>query len=236
MLDINFNTIVDMIEKRKNNAVRKVNEKLILLYLDIGKYLYSLIEKSAYGDKITTKVEEFMKNNYPQFKGFNKRNIERIIQFYKIYKEDEIATPLVTQLSWTNNLFILNGAHTKEARYFYLQLCIKENYSKRELERQIKSSYYERTLLSHNYISLENAQKNSKMKMLDLYSLEFLNLPSKYSEYDFKKAILNHMKDFILEIGKDYTFIKEEYKVHIGNKNFYIDLFLQSSFILLSCL
>lgn len=234
MLDINFNTIVDMIEKRKNNAVRKVNEELILLYLDIGKYLYSLIEKSAYGDNIIIKVEEFMKNNYPNLKGFTRRNLYRMLEFYKTYKDDEKVSPLVTQLSWTNNLLILNGAHTKEARYFYLHLCIKENYSKRELERQIKSSYYERTMLSNNYVSLENKQKNSKMKMLDLYSLEFLNLPSKYTEYDFKKAILNHMKDFILEIGKDYTFIEEEYKVHIGNKNFYIDLLFYNR--ALSCL
>lgn len=217
MLDINFNTIVDMIEKRKNNAVRKVNKKLILLYLDIGKYLYSLIEKSAYGDKITTKVAEFMKNNYLNLKGFTRRNLYRMLEFYKTYKDDEKVPSLVTQLSWTNNLLILNGTHTKEARHFYLHLCIKENYSKRELERQLKSSYYERTMLSNNYVSLENEQKNSKMKML--YSLEFLNLPNKYTEYDFKKAILNHMKDFILEIGKDYTFI-EEYKVHIGNKIF----------------
>lgn len=217
MLDIHFNTIVDMIEKRKNNAVRKVNEELILLYFDIGKYLYSLIEKSAYGDNIITKVAEFMKNNYPNLKEFTRRNLYRMLEFYKTYKDDEKVPSLVTQLSWTNNLLILNGTHTKEARHFYLHLCIKENYSKRELERQLKSSYYERTMLSNNYVSLENEQKNSKMKML--YSLEFLNLPNKYTEYDFKKAILNHMKDFILEIGKDYTFI-EEYKVHIGNKIF----------------
>lgn len=99
MLDIDFNQIIDMIEKRKNNAYRKVNEEMILLYLEIGKFLFELKETSNYGDKITTKASDFMKNNYPQIKGFTKRNIERMIQFYSIYKDDEIATPLVTQLS-----------------------------------------------------------------------------------------------------------------------------------------
>ena len=78
-----------------------------------------------------------MKNNYPNIKGFTKKNIERMIQFYKIYKDDEIVTPLVTQLSWTNNLLILSGTKTQEERRFYLKLSIKNKYSKRELDRQI---------------------------------------------------------------------------------------------------
>ena len=71
-----------------------------------------------------------------------------MIQFYSTYKDDEIATPLVTQLSWTNNLLILSGAKSKEERHFYLKLFIKNNYSKRELDRQISSAYYERYMLS----------------------------------------------------------------------------------------
>ena len=136
MLDINFNQIIEMIEKRKNNAYRKVNEEMILLYLEVGKFLYELKENSNYGDKITTKASDFMKNNYPNIKGFTKRNIERMIQFYSTYKDDEIATPLVTQLSWTNNLLILSGAKNKEERHFYLKLSIKNNYSKREFKAE----------------------------------------------------------------------------------------------------
>ena len=91
----------------KNNAYRKVNEKMILLYLDVGKYLYDLQQVSDYGDKITTKAANYMKNNYPTIKGFTKGNIERMIQLYKTYKDDEIASPLVAQLSWINNLLII---------------------------------------------------------------------------------------------------------------------------------
>lgn len=129
MLDINFNQIIEIIKRRKNNAYRKVNEELILLYLDVGKFLYELIENSSYGDKITTKAANFMKTNYPEVKRFTKRNIERMVQFYKTYKDDEIATPMVTQLSWTNNLLILSGSKSIQERHFYLQLSIKENYS-----------------------------------------------------------------------------------------------------------
>ncbi len=100
----------------------------ILLYLEVGKFLYDVIESSNYGDKITTKAANFMRTNYPSIKGFTKRNIERMVQFYKTYKDDEIATPLVTQVSWTNNLLILSRTKSIEERHFYLKLSIKENY------------------------------------------------------------------------------------------------------------
>lgn len=135
MFDEKFNKIIELIEQRKNNAYIKINEELILMYLDVGNFLYNLKQESNYGDKVTTKAAAFMKNNYPNIKGFTKRNIERMIEFYKTYKDDEIATPLVTELSWTNNLLILSGSKSKEERHFYLQLAIKNRYSKRELDR-----------------------------------------------------------------------------------------------------
>lgn len=229
MLDVNFNQIIDMIEKRKNNAYRKVNQEMILLYLDVGKFLYELIENSSYGDKTTTKAANFMKTNYPEVKGFTKRNIERMVQFYRTYKDDEIATPLVTQLSWTNNLLILSGSKSTEERHFYLQLSIKENYSKRELDRQITSAYYERYLLSEGN-ALPTTTKTideddyPNTKILDLYSLEFLDLPNEYSEKDLKNAIVKNLKDFILEVGRDFTFIGDEYRVQVGNHDLFIDL------------
>lgn len=229
MLDIDFNQIVNMIENRRSKAYKKVNEEMVLLYLDIGKFLYDLKSNSGYGDKIVAKATEFMKSNYPQLRGFTKRNLERMIQFYSTYKEDEIATPLVTQLSWTNNLLILSGAKTKEERYFYLKLAIKNNYSKRELDRQITSSYYERFILSEGK-QLPTIKKTvdeddyPNTRLLDTYSLEFLDLPNEYNEMDLKKSIIRNLKDFILEIGNDFTYIGDEYKVQIGNHDFFIDL------------
>jgi predicted nuclease of restriction endonuclease-like (RecB) superfamily len=149
--------------------------------------------------------------------------------FYKTYKDDEKASPLVTQLSWTNNLLILSGTKTKEERYFYLKLAIKNNYSKRELDRQISSSYYERYILSNgnqppttNKTIDEDDYPNTRI--LDTYSLEFLDLPKDFTERDFKNAIINNLKDFILEVGKEFTFIGAEYKVQVGNHDYFIDL------------
>lgn len=229
MLDVNFNQIVELINNRKNNAYRKINEEMIQLYFEVGKYVNELKEKSTYGDKISEKVAEFLKNNYPELKGFTKRNIERMVQFYNTYKDDEIAIPLITQLSWTNNLLILSGAKNQEERHFYLKLVIKNNYTKRELDRQISSSYYERYLLSSGN-ALPTTKKTvdeddyPNTRILDTYSLEFLDLPNEFSERDLKNAIIRNLKDFILEIGKDFTFIGDEYRVQVGKHDYFIDL------------
>jgi len=176
LVDNGFHQIIEMIERRKNNAYRKVNEEMIMLYLEVGNFLYDLIENGNYGDKITTKAANFMKINYPEIKEFTKRNIERMVQFYKTYKDDEIATPLVTQLSWTNDLLILSASKLKEERHFYLQLSIKENYSKGELDRQLSSAYYQRYMLSNGRATSSTSEiiderDYPNTKLLDLYSL-----------------------------------------------------------------
>lgn len=152
-----------------------------------------------------------------------------MLQFYKTYKDNEKVTPLVTQLSWTNNLLILSNCKTEEEREFYLNLSIKENYSKRELDRQLQSSYYQRYMLSEGK-QLPSMTKTideddyPNTRILDTYTLEFLDMPNNFSEKELKNGIIKNMKDFILEIGKDFTFISEEYKVQVGNHDFFIDL------------
>lgn len=145
-------------------------------------------------------------------------------RFYETYKDNEIVTPLVTQISWTNHLLIMSGCKTDEEREFYICLCIKENYSKRQLERQLDSGYYERYMLSKDVLLPESVKKLGENPFLDSYVMEFLDLPNEYHENDLRKALIRNMKDFILELGKDFTFIDEEYKVQVGGDDFRIDL------------
>lgn len=238
MMDPNFNQIIEMIEKRKRSAYRKVNEEMILLYFEVGKFLYDAIESSNYGDNVVYKAAEFMKHHYPTIRGFNKRNLHRMVQFYKMYKDNQKVSTLLTQLSWSNHMLILSNTESDEEREFYLNLAIKENYSVRELNRQLQSSYYQRYLLSSQHVlptDEEIDEVNSlNTRILDLYSLEFLDLPTKYSAKDLKTLIIKNMKDFILEIGKDFTFIGDEYRVQVGNHDYYIDLLFYNR--ALSCL
>ena len=226
---LNFNEIAKMIETRRNNAYRKVNEELIALYWDFGQYISEKVQDSNWGDKIIDKLVEFMKREYPTMKGFTKRGIYRMKQFYETYKDYEFVSPLVTQISWTNNITILSSTKSMEEKEFYIMMCIKNNYSKRELERQISSGYFYRYMLSNGKAneSIEKVvgeEDYPNTKLLDTYSLEFLDLPNNYSEKDLKKSIISNMKDFILEIGKDFTYVGEEYRIQVGDEDFYIDL------------
>lgn len=133
-------------------------------------------------------------------------------------------TPVVTQISWTNHLLILSGCKTDEEREFYIHLCIKENYSKRQLERQLDSGHYERYMLSAEAVLPEAVKKLGENPFLDSYVMEFLDLPKVYHENDLRKALIENMKDFILELGKDFTFVDEEYRVQVGGDDFRIDL------------
>ena len=238
-LELNFNEIINLIETRRNNAYKKVNEELISLYWDFGKYISEKINDSNWGDKIVDKLVDFMKKEYPTMKGFTRAGIYRMKQFYETYKDNEIVAPLVRQISWTNNVLILGSTNSMEEKEFYIKMCIKNNYSKRELDRQIGSGYYQRYMLSdgktnQSLANVEGDEDYPNTRVLDTYSLEFLDLPNQYSEKDLKKAIISNMKNFILEIGKDFTYVGEEYRVQVGNEDFYIDLLFYNR--ALSCL
>ncbi|MBO7253964.1 MAG: DUF1016 domain-containing protein, partial [Clostridia bacterium] len=143
----NFSDIISIIESAKQRAIKAVNAELINMYWEVGKYLSTLVETSSFGDKIIDEVASYIAENNPTIKGFNRRGLYRMKQFYEIYKDDEFVTPLVTQISWTNHLIIMSGSKSAEERRFYIELCINNNYSKRELERQIDSAYYQRYML-----------------------------------------------------------------------------------------
>lgn len=216
--------LIHIIEESRQNALKKVNEELIKMYWRVGEFLSKETEHASYGDAYIDEISREIQETFPGIKGFNRRGLYRMKKFYETYKDNEIVTPLVTQISWTNHLLIMSGCKTDEEREFYIRLCIKENYSKRQLERQLDSGYYERYMLSKETLLPESVKKLGENPFLDSYVMEFLDLPNEFHENDLRKALIRNMKDFILELGKDFTFIDEEYKVQVGGDDFRIDL------------
>ena len=217
-------TIVAMIEQARQNALKSVNAELIRLYWSVGEYLSKQSGQAAWGESFIESTAEYIKINCPEIKGFNRRGLYRMKQFYETYQGNEFVSPLVTQISWTNHLLILSGTTTMEEKEFYIGLCAKEKYSKRELERQMGSGYYQRYMLSSQSLVPAPLPLDGNNRFLDSYVLEFLDLPEKFSENDLKRAIVQNLKSFVLEIGRDFSFIGEEYRVQVGNSDFYVDL------------
>ena len=229
-----FGAVISIIENAKGRALKAVNTELIHMYWDVGEYLSGLCAESSFGDKVIDEVATYISNVAPTVKGFTRRGLYRMKQFYETYREDEFVSALLTQISWTNHLMIMSKAKSKEERDFYVALAAKEHYSSRELERQLDSAYYERYMLSAGKQPPELVPQSVRSSILDTYVLEFLDLPEQYSERNFRKAIIENLKQFILEFGKDFTFIGEEYRVQVGGQDFFIDLLFYNR--ALSCL
>lgn len=216
--------LIEIIETSRNNALRKVNEELIRMYWLVGEYLSIESMKATFGDKYIDMISKEIQEMFPGIRGFNRRGLYRMKQFYELYRDNAIVSPLLTQLSWSNYLLIMSGCKSDVEREFYMRLCIKENYSKRELERQINSGYYERYMLSKEKLLPEPIKGLKENPFLDSYIIEFLDLPKNFKESDLRKGLIQNMKEFILEVGKDFTFIDEEYRVQVGGEDFRIDL------------
>ena len=222
-LDITFAEITQIIGEARDSAYRKVNEELILMYQRVGRFLSEKAKEANYGDGYIDSLANYIQKQFPGIRGFNRRGLYRMRQFYETYVGNENVSPLVTQLSWTNHLLIMSGSKSNEEREFYMRLAIKERYSKRQLERQMDSGYYERYMLSKNKLLPEPLQSQQN-PFLDQYVVEFLDLPDTFHENDFRKALIKGMRDFILELGKDFTFVGEEYPIQVGGEDYRIDL------------
>lgn len=256
-MDTKFLDILSLIQQSRNNTVRAVNVELINLYWNVGAYIKQKISMSEWGDKTVDELADYIQKNNPELKGFNRRGLYRMIQFYETYAAHSIVSAVRTQLqnsdnqnnkiiassrtqfetqdirktilvqiSWTHHRTIFSRCKTEEEREFYVRMSIKENYSVRELDRQISAGLFERTMLSNEKLSPALKQDRSDITntFKDSYVFEFLNLPEPHSESDLQKGLIKQMKNFILELGRDFLFIGEEYKVQVGNSDFYIDL------------
>jgi predicted nuclease of restriction endonuclease-like (RecB) superfamily len=221
-----FSDIIRLIKQSKWNALQAVNTELINLYWNIGQYISERIEQSNWGQSVVQELAEYLSHTEPDLKGFSDKNLWRMKQFYETYKDFPKLSALLREISWTNNLLIFSRCKTIEEKEFYLRMVQKENYSKRELDRQISASVFERTMLGNTKLSPVVRVFNQDIinTFKDDYVFEFVGLPDSHSESDLQKGLMNNLKKFILEIGRDFLFVGEEYRLQVGNSDFYIDL------------
>jgi predicted nuclease of restriction endonuclease-like (RecB) superfamily len=219
-----FDEVIAIIERAREKAFSAVNHELITMYWDIGEYVSGKVSDGGWGKSVVEEFSRYIKSRYVGIQGFSPQNIWRMKQFFETYRGNGILSPLVREISWSNNLLIMVGAKTDEAREFYLRLSAKNKYSKRELERQIDSLLFERQMLSDERTKLFIGKGDGLVALRDNYTLEFLDVPEHHQEKDLRKSIVRHFKDFILEFGKEFALVGEEYRVQVGNTDFWIDL------------
>ncbi|WP_073075332.1 PDDEXK nuclease domain-containing protein [Phormidesmis priestleyi] len=219
-----FVEVLTLIKVAQQKVIATANQELIRLYWSVGKYISDRLATSEWGQKTIEQLATFIQAQEPGIKGFEKRNLERMRQFYETYPDSQITTALRTQLSWTHHRIIMSRCKTEAERLFYLELAITERYSTRELDRQINSGIFERTRLADAKLPQTSHPKPLSGIFRDSYVLDFLNLPHSHSEKDLKTALVACLRDFILELGRDFTFLGQEYRLQVGSSDFFIDL------------
>ena len=220
-----FNAILTTIMEARNKAYTQIKHIHIELYWNIGKIISQRVQNAGWGKGVIVELARYIATNQPTVKGFSDKNIWRMKQFYETYQSDEKLSTLVRELPWSQNLLIMT-LKTPEEREFYLRFTIKERYSVRELGRQIDSSLFERTLIGNQKLStvLRELHPVIDYTFKDSYSLEFLGLPAEHSEDTLQIALIQNMKKFILELGRDFIFIDDEYRLQVGNSDYFVDL------------
>ena len=219
-----------IIQQSRERAIKLVNYELVKTYWEIGRHIINFEqhgnERAEYGSSILTILSKDLTQKYG--KGFGRRNILDMRRFYLNYQKWQTVS---AKLSWSHYIELLSITNDDE-RKFYEQKAIKENWSTRELERQINSSLYERLLLSKDKKGIlklaEERQSSFDLNEIikDPYMLDFLKIPQnkKLTEKHLEQKIINNLQLFIMELGKGFAFIGRQYRISIGNQHFYVDL------------
>jgi predicted nuclease of restriction endonuclease-like (RecB) superfamily len=198
--DQEFGQVLQLIRQTRQNLFAQANTTLMELYWHIGKIISEKVRSAAWGKGVVTALADYIARTDPDVKGFSDKNLWRMKQFYETYCNDEKLSPLVRELPWTQNTIIFSRCKSPEAREFYLTLAHKDKLNKRELERQIDAGRVATggQKLSAALRELHPAIGNT---FKDSYVLEFLGLPPLHSENRLQKALVQHMKAFILDLG-----------------------------------
>lgn len=221
-----FSRLKNDIITARQNAYKTVNRQLVELYLNIGERIYEKVEVSRWGQGVVETLSQDLRKAFPDMKGFSKENLWRMKKLHESYISYPKLSPLVTELSWSHNLVILFQTQSIKEKEFYLKTCIHERWSRRELERQINSSLFERFMLSRKTDGLvpHSKETDAIIHFKDEYIFDFLGLKDGFAEQDLRRSIVTNLKEFFLEFGAYLTFAGEEYKITVGNEDYKVDL------------
>lgn len=216
-----FDTLLQQIQQARQTVLAQANSALIDLYWQVGKTISHKVQTEAWGKGVVRELAQYIAHHAPDIRGFSDKNLWRMKQFYETYASDGQLAARLRALPWTHNTLIFSRCKSAEERQFYLEQAIQGQYTSRELDRQINAANFERSVLVQPKLSavLRELHPSLSRTFKDSYVLEFLGLPEAHSESDLQKALTHHMKAFILELGGDFIFIGEQYRLQVDRKS-----------------
>lgn len=221
--------IKQRIRSAQYEALKAVNREMINLYWDIGQIIVTQQQGASWGKSVVEQLAKDLQAEFPGISGFSAANLWRMRLFYESYVNNEKLAPMVREIGWSHNLVIVEKCKDDLEREFYIRMTRKFGWTKNVLIHQIENQTYEKTLLNQtNFDKTVPAEIRNQLKLAvkDEYTFDFLELADEHSERQLEQAILARVEPFLQEMGGRFTFVGSQYRLEVGDKEFFIDLLL----------
>ncbi|MEN9609731.1 MAG: hypothetical protein RLZZ628_545 [Bacteroidota bacterium] len=210
-------------------AFRAVNKELIELYWDLGKMILDRQEQNAWGNAVVELLAKDLQKAFPGVSGFSTTNLWRMRAFYLAYPSNQFLPPLVGEIGWTHHYLILEKCKDPNERLFYIHQTKNYGWTKNVLIHQIENQSYQKTIINQQNFEQQlppQLHNQAILAVKDDYAFDFLELGGKYSEFQLEQAILNNIRQFLIEMGGDFCFIANQFAMDLNGKDYKIDLLL----------
>lgn len=221
--------IKEKIYQSQYEAMKQVNKTLLALYWEIGRSIVEKQKEYSWGKSVVETLSKDLQNEFPGMQGFSTQNLWRMRKFYGEYCQNEKLSPLVREISWSHNTVIVDQCKDDLEREFYILMTKKYGWTKNVLIHHIEAKSYERFLLGQTNFDKTVEEKHrhqAKLAVRDEYNFEFLEIQEEHAEKELETAIMKNMRSFLTEMGGDFTFMGNQYRLEVDEDNYYIDILL----------
>lgn len=210
-------------------ALKAVNKELINLYWEIGKNIVQKQEQFGWGKSVVQNLSDELQKEFVGVKGFSVQNLWNMRYFYLEYHENEKLQTLSREIGWSHNVAIFQKAKNNLEREFYIKMVIKFGWTYRVLDNHIDNKSYEKFLLNQTNFDKTVEQKykeQAKLAIKDIYNYDFLELGEEHSEHQLEIGLINKIREFLNEMGSDFAFLGNQYKLEVDDEEYFIDVLL----------
>lgn len=221
--------IKEKVYQSQYQALKAVNQELIALYWEIGKAIVEKQGQQGWGRSIVESLSADLQKEFPGSKGFSSQNLWYMRQFYIEYKDNAKLQPLVGEISWSKHLVVMGKCKDDLEREFYIKMTKKYGWTKNVLANQVEGKAYERFFLSQTNFDRSLAEKykhQAKLAVKDSYSFDFLEMSQEYGEREMELGLIKNIRKFLMEMGGDFAFMGNQYRLKVGGEEYFIDLLL----------
>lgn len=225
--DAFLSTLKQRIRTAQVRAALAVNQELVLLYWQIGREILQRQHEEGWGTKVIERIAKDLKREFPDIRGFSARNLKYMRSFAEAYPDEQIVQQAAAQIPWFHNCVLLDRVKVPEQRVWYIQQTTQNGWSRAILEMQIESRLYERqgSAVTNFSQTLPKPQSDLAQQLIkDPYHFDFLTLSKEAHERDLERALVERIRDFLLELGAGFSFVGSQYPLEVSGQEYRLDL------------